>query len=954
MKKIHVLSFMLLSGQWRERKQRRLGFAFIAIVFVLSFIIASCNPVYATTTENDETKTAAENSEDTADSSDRNTVHSRANSDHDETNASEWLEVKVEILFEQSDWLSIDINYKIHEMMMTEPYGQITADEIRKIYDIEQKTETGEPPIINALYQKINEISEIIVNKTTQSATQIFYDPVREISSFIGTIDEDIYDPPVVINQYIRLKLSELAYFTSSEISEYNIQNLNDLIDGSLKMGAKVTTDFTLYAGAGYYMTYIIRVEKYESWSENYPGQLKISHPNDDNLPKKTDHVKFQFNNLNTLYSSVRPIRGVTLLAEEPNVQLREILRYDLSLDLQDFDALVINQSSFIINSVSIRPSMMRLPSNISGLNFLSTDGIRLFLDNGLIQLSDLESGLASEFSRLEKQLAKVFNTTTNVNFDKYWELSTLFNMDPLYHLTDIGTMRRMGTERAIIGHLSSPDVLQPRLFGNTTANAVKGLLNTGARAILNVYISVPYSYSYNFSIPIGYELIGRTPTNTNIDDGNGYTYTIKPKQSPELYLEALKHPKYTSSLANINVTIDIHEVDIQGYNEYLASVKITANGALQYIRNEAGSKFDKALPKGITMDYYNSDALRLVYTEGLLDIIDIEDSLYSMIQENISNLLEENVKMFVAFNEELLEFDGDITRMDGSAPVRFAIRSSGKMRITGDRLVRMGGFVTKRLELPLPGAKYWNISYKLILPEHIHILGQPEVLNGSMEYSGPVVDRNSENRDELYMTLYGESTDAMDFDDESLEVNVKVDIDITLWFFISKIIIPIVLFIILCVLIVVIKIYRRHKLNKISKLKDDPDLVIEEEEPKWSFGGRGLKREQKAPVIDKDKYVRELPPDESVPEDYAERLEELMPRHAIRNKRGIRKSRGRGRGRTKGKFESRVPFRRSRRDEGKGKRKRSTHDQNARKKQSVKRKKNEGERGHKQRIIRY
>jgi hypothetical protein len=526
---------------------------------------------------------------------------------------------------------------------------------------------------------------------------------------------------------------------------------------------------------------------------------------------------------------------------------------------------------------------MLKLPSNITELYFLSSDGIRLYLDNGLLNLEDIERGLADEFIRLENQFGKAFNITTPLTLNKNWSMTTLTGLQPLYHLYDTSSMNRMGTERPIICYLSASGASHINLFGNATSTAVTGLLNSGAKAELDLYISVPYTYTYDLTLPSGlrFKDIAPKTTNGSATSGSGLTYQLKPIYLKNLRLLSQNPAIYSSSKANVTVEIDIQEVDILSLSEYLATVKIKANGILNHIRNERGSAFDKALPKGMTLDFYNSDALRLVYTEGLLDLEEIEDSLYSMIEENISNMLEEDVRMFIDFNEELLAFDGDIGHMNDSEPVSFGIRSTGKMRITEDKLVRMGGLVTKQLELPLIGVKYWNVTYKLVLPEHIHILGRPKVKNSTIEYMGPMVDRNSENRDELYLSINGNELDD-EFDDP-LEVNVKVDIDISIWFFLSKIVIPIILFIILCVVIVFLKLHRRHKLKKIDQLFSDPDLVVEEEDSSEGMGGRSFKKPSRL-VAEKARRFRAFNSKglKSKKEDYSERLEEMKPLRAM------------------------------------------------------------------------
>ena len=551
----------------------------------------------------------------------------RASDGFDMTDAREWLVIDVDAKFEQPDWLSMEITYNVHEIYLSEPYTQITADEIRVLYEYERKIGETNPPLLISLLQRVKEVTNKIVNETTSSTNRIFYDPVHDSTSFYHAADENKYQPPVMVKQECRFKLNELAYFTPEEVAKYNIKSLIDLIAGSLRMGAKVTTDLKLIADPGHKMNYVFKVEKYDEWTEQYQDQLTIAHESVSS--KNKESVKFTLDNLNNLYPSVSYINGLVLRAKSANRQTKEIIRYDFNLNLNDLDKLQINKSTVTLNSLQIRESMFKLPSNISELYFLSSDGIRLYLDNGLLNLDDIERGLVDEFSRLEKQFAKAFNTTTPLTLNKNWSMTTLTGLQPLYHLYDTSSMNRMGSERPIICYLSTTGVSNINLFGNATPTAVTGLLNSGAKAELDLYISVPYTYTYDLTLPRGLrfkDIASKTP-NGSATVGSGLTYQLKPIQLKNLRLLAQNPAIYTSSKANVTIEIDIQEVDILSLSEYLATVKIKANGVLNHIRNERGSEFDKALPKGMTLDFYNSDALRLVYTEGLLDLEEIEDS---------------------------------------------------------------------------------------------------------------------------------------------------------------------------------------------------------------------------------------------------------------------------------------------------------------------------------------
>ena len=97
-----------------------------------------------------------------------------------------------------------------------------------------------------------------------------------------------------------------------------------------------------------------------------------------------------------------------------------------------------------------------KLPSNISDIPFISTDGIRLFYDNGIINLSDLEFEIDAEVDKIGSELQDAFNSTKQVQLYVTWNLSSVVALEPIYYLSDIGSMKRMGTQRPIIGYIYS------------------------------------------------------------------------------------------------------------------------------------------------------------------------------------------------------------------------------------------------------------------------------------------------------------------------------------------------------------------------------------------------------------------------------------------------------------------------------------------------------------------
>ena len=879
MKMIHKMRFMSILGL------KLTGFRFEQISIYLIFLILITSTISVIVIGE---PGSPDNTESSQNSLSPHSTKTRASDPFDETEAMEWLEIDFEILFEQPDWLSISSEFNIHEIYLTEPYGQITADEIRKSFEVESKLLGGEPPVLIALNQRIEELLKKHLNKTFPNDLIIIFDPVRDVNSFYSAPDENKYEPAVIINQHCRVKLNNTAYFTAAELSRYHIQSLSDLIEGSLKMGGKVTMDLLLSASAGYKVSFLFRVQKFQPGSENYQNQLKITHDLNEIITKDDDRVKFTLDNLKSIYGYEKPIKGFTIRAKEPNKQTEQRINIDINLELLTFNDLWINYSRLNINALTLKHSLNKLPSNVSEIYTLSSDGLRLFYDNGFLDISDIELELQEEINQLEEQLTKAFNTSTRVVLDIRLERGSLEALEPLYWLKDHENFKRLGTERPVNVDLFSPIEIKSFKFGNASSETIVGLLNAGAIAKISLYIAPGFNYKYNLTLFDGVKFKDLQPI-----DGlgiGGYKYSITPNQAKELVIMSTHPAQYTSSKANMEVEIDLYELDIVGFNEYLASIRIKADGVLHRIKIEPNSRFARALPKHLTIDYYNSDTLRLVYTEGLLGLEEIEELMYAIIEENISKLLESDVNMKINFNEELLEFDGDIQNMYDDKPVNFNIRASGKMSITEDRFVRMGGFVTKQLELPVPGVKYWNVTYTLILPEHIKILGQPQVENTSLEHSRPYVGKGPGNRDELKITVYGDP-EKYETEDDGLEVLVNLDIDLTIWFFLSKLMIPLVLFITLCIILIVLILYRRHKSNRLERLLSDPEVVVAEEEYGLGLGEVGMKRGRRV-QRPKRRRIRQTEFETGYAEDYGARVRELIPRDVLDKSRSTKRPR--------------------------------------------------------------
>ncbi len=770
---------------------------------------------------------------------------------YDKTKASEWIETKMEFTFEDPVRLTIFIEFNIHEVFLQEYLGssQFTADGIRMQYAQEIKSTPVNPPIQLALKQEVSELIERLLNHSYPGMLYILENPILDISSLQYPVDEDLYNPPIRLTQYCSyLELNKNSFFSKAEQEKYRIKDLEDLIEGTLKMGGTVTQDIKLYANAGHKNTYIFKVKDLITRSGS-PGtrqhpelvhdQLLIYHVDSDTKPPEKDMVEFTCDNLNGDTYKSDTINKMELFAKQPNRMIKEQIKIDFKLNLKDFDKLEIWSSKVSINTIQLDQKKIELPSNFTNLNIISSDGIRLFYDNGIINLSKLIEQLDNELGKIENEFKKALNTSQPIELMISWDQNTIGNLSILYFLDDTNTMYRMGSERPVVGYLYAKDAIEIGLIENASTDLIKGLLNAGARAELDISIKTKYIYQYNLTLPAGFMLNGQVAKMLGSD--GRYSYQLSSQDSRDIVISSTHAPKYQTSKASINVEIDLHEIEILSFNEYKGHIKIKAQGSLQHLKMEPNSRFVKALPKDMNMVYFNSDALRLIYSEDLLDFKEYEDEMYTVIKENISKMLDEDLKMHVDFNKERLEFDGDVDIMDDGKPINFKIEASGQMLITENRMMEMGGLITKQISLPITGLKNWNVTYIFILPKYIDVMGNAWVEETEIEYSGPRVEKNLDGRYELSITINGETEDgttgstsassSTDDEDRGLEMQVNMDVDITIWFFLNKIVIPIILFILLLILIIVLISARYRKNRKIKMLKGRLGMDIDDEE---------------------------------------------------------------------------------------------------------------------------
>ena len=183
----------------------------------------------------------------------------RSNGIGDETPYSnDWVEGVYNIEFQEPAFVNIDASFEVYEIYLGTVYGNVTSADIR--------TWAGGDPGSTVITYLKSHVEKNIFSKfleiTFPNGDYNYQSSVVSTSSLTAANVDDYY-PPIDVTLSGYVIIDEHAYFTDTELNEYNITNVNGLIEGSLKMGAKITQTLRLAAKAGHYNEFEISVPKH-------------------------------------------------------------------------------------------------------------------------------------------------------------------------------------------------------------------------------------------------------------------------------------------------------------------------------------------------------------------------------------------------------------------------------------------------------------------------------------------------------------------------------------------------------------------------------------------------------------------------------------------------------------------------------------------------------------------
>lgn len=511
-----------------------------------------------------------------------------------------------------------------------------------------------------------------------------------------------LYEKPYFIDDFqVNLTASFFHYNGS--------MNFTNFISGVLDMGAIATYHLNLQAQYGWNTTYIYSL----------PPTMTLAYANSPDSNPDTNKVTWVIRN----WDGNDAGKDATLSMQSKNPTTPTSETEEISVEF-DLDTRMIDEISFT-NSIVLKKMNINtykiLPDFITKLDILPADGIRLFIDSGLLSWEDL---LEKTIRPIEQQITPIienssFQHTLNLSFT--WDAESTINCSTPYNLT------YMDDRPSIRADFRDPDVdLQ---ICQIPARAFFGLMNAGATASIS---SADVSFGLGLDgIIYPYEIMLYLPTNISLDKENSiYTWNKTKPVTGTFHSNLQPTTIYTDENIDSRIEIELSKMDLNvpsiftGQTELTVSAKMKEDDRLFVIRRDGEFSFS---PK-INITYLNSDALRLCIEENVFSESQVT-SFLSQKTEKFQQRLSEifyglNVKGIIdrkIFSNSLM-WDGDISSMDNIMPVVVSNYANNVYAVGFNVSLWPIDLTIAAQRFSLQGMENQTVTYRIIFPRGIAV----------------------------------------------------------------------------------------------------------------------------------------------------------------------------------------------------------------------------------------
>jgi len=573
-------------------------------------------------------------------------------------------------------------------------HAQMIVNRIDNIYDTSydrqmiESIAASDPEVMGIIKQRLRD--------DVRNQLQTAY-----INAEISAENRPSYANPYFIDDFVVNLTTTFFRFNRS-------LNITNFINGVLDMGANVSYRFHLQAEQGWNTSFVYVL----------PPMMTLAYANTPNSNPETNMVTWTVRNWN----GADPGEDAMLFIRSKNPTTPSSEAEDISLEFI-LDTRLVERigftNSIVARNIDIR-SYSVLPDFVTGLSVLPADGVRLFIDDGLLSWDDLYDRTIQPIERLTTPIIENSTFGQPLSYSFSWEsdsttnCSTPFNIS---HMDDTPALRADYTDADV-------DLRICQL----PARAFLGLLNAGAESSIS-------SNDINFgsglsSIPYPYTILLRLPTNITLSGKNVYIWNRTTSLNGSFSSELQPVPPYSQERTETRIEIEISKMDLDipsiftGKTELTASTKMKEDDRLFVIHRSS----NLSLPPKVKINFLNSDALRLCLEENVFSDDQVSSFLAGkteLFQQHVSSilygLLVKGMLDRKGFSNSLV-WDGDISTMDDVVPVVVSNTATDSFTIRFNISLWPATLTLTPQTFALQGMENQTVTYRIIFPQGIAV----------------------------------------------------------------------------------------------------------------------------------------------------------------------------------------------------------------------------------------
>lgn len=568
--------------------------------------------------------------------------------------------------------------------------------------------------------------------------------------------------------------------------------NSHDFVNGVLDMDAIVYYAFSLHAVSGWNNTYTIILPEFMKYrsttgsAENNRIQWEVKN-RDGQHPELPADISIQL------------VEPTTPRLTEDDIHL------EFELGASNINSIAL-KTIILAKNVDIQEYDI-LPDFINELDFVSSDGIRLFIDNGLLSWDDLYLRTIKpiEQNTITTIESSSFNQTLEMSFN--WNLETTINCSTPYNTTS------MDDEPPIKAELIDEDV--NLMICDMSSRGFFGLVNAGAIANIS-------ADDINFGDRLGeigypYDVFLHLPNNISLEGKNIYSWNSSIPLSGEFVSDLRPIPEYSKENIDTLIEIEISKMDLDIPSFFSGNTKLTATS---YIKEDdyfyiVSFPQEFKISEKINLTYLNSDAFRLCTDEDVFNEEDVDVYLTNkkdVFESRLSDVLN-NLKINGVVDKDVfydsLNWDGDISNMDNVIPVIVSTYAHNIYPVAFNLSFWPPGISISNQLFNLKGLEKQSVTYRITFPKGISVNAR-DTLNKSM-----IKGKTNDGRE--YVELSFDSDEDVEMDIVLCEIGVSP-------VYVLGLFLPCILSLVLVVILIIITYLIRKKRKGRKIIREDTE----------------------------------------------------------------------------------------------------------------------------------